>query len=117
MLPASVLVMHRSMWPMGKGNRWVLSYCSTWPLIFRELCFPRKVNTSRLPSLISPSPPRAAPGDIQPLRETGSPGEGGRRGERGQRGRGRLGKERVKEEMERGGRWRCAVGNKRKMHE
>lgn len=35
-------------------DRWVLSYCSAWPLIFRELCFPRKVNTSRLLSLISP---------------------------------------------------------------
>lgn len=34
-------------------DRWVLSYCGARPLIFRELCFPRKVNTSRLLSLIS----------------------------------------------------------------
>lgn len=67
----------------GRGaelwDRWVLSYCGTRPLIFRELCFPRKVNTSRLPSLIStppsqlrlppPPPPAAAPGDLQPWRE------------------------------------------------
>lgn len=79
----------------GRGaelwDRWVLSYCGTRPLIFRELCFPRKVNTSRLPSLIStppsplrlppPPPPAAAPGDLQPWREKGG-GGGGRQGER-----------------------------------
>lgn len=96
--PASELVMRGSMRPPGGGwvrmgegravlwDRWVLSYCGARPLIFRELCFPRKVNTSRLLSLIStpsipptpPSPPAAAPGDLQPRR--------GREGERGGEG-------------------------------
>lgn len=78
-------------------DRWVLSYCSARPLIFRELCFPRKVNTSRLLSLIStPSTPNTSPsscsctgGSAAPERENRGEEEVGRRGTGGRRRVGR----------------------------
>lgn len=109
--PASQLVTHRSMRPAGgRGrtgervmlwDRWVLSYCGARPLIFRELCFPRKVNTSRLLSLIStPSTPRHLPLLLQLHQGICSPAEGGRGGGRGTGGRGRRRVERETEMME-----------------